>query len=229
MQWLEKLFGGVEMYGLTKKKPLKKIKKTDTPVPIQEEMKFVYDLQMPFQHDFMPITLDEITSDGYHVPLPRPFFKNCYTRSDYDEEHIFFQSILHYTNYMYPLTVDSRVGKKSKSTGESHVSVAQRFAVGRVNYWINTRFVRDLLDMIIIIIICTFCIELSYPAILYIQCRYMIQVLTNCDIQLHVHRYICTCTCTPQYFLMLHAHVHVHVIMYYKIVSVNFFQISTIE
>ena len=148
VQWLEKLFGGVEMYGLTKKKPLKKIKKTD--IPVQEEMKFVYDLQMPFQHDFTPITLEEITS-GYHVPLPRPFCKNCYTYSDYDEEHVFFRSILHYTNYMYPLTVDSHVGKKSKSTGESHVSVAQRFAVGRVNYWINTRFVRDLLDRTIII------------------------------------------------------------------------------
>ena len=150
MQWLEKLFGGVEMYGLIKKKPSKKIKKTD--IPVQEEMKFVYDLQMPFQHNFMPVTLDEITSDGYHVPLPRPFFKNCHTHSNYYKEHSFFRYILHYTNYMYPLTVDSHVGKKSKSTGESHVSVAQRFTVGRVNYWINTRFVRDLLDRIIVII-----------------------------------------------------------------------------
>ena len=145
VQWIEKLLGEVERFELyTSKVQAKKQQggaKKDPPPA--EEKPFAYGLQEMFPHDFSPIRRSDINhGQGYHACLPNVLYRT--RRGMAEQDCYLLRPLLHYTNYFYPLMVDSkiegnvRIGESSQ-TGQNSLTVARTIAIGRVNHWINTR------------------------------------------------------------------------------------------
>ena len=89
-----------------------------------------------------PVAVDDLRLENSpHDLVPGPYLRRTIFVHEFIIGGEALRHLLHYSNYLYPVTLNDHVSKKTKSGPLSSTVIhpMQRSAIDKVNYWITKR------------------------------------------------------------------------------------------